>query len=453
MRVLLIKPNWSYPVDKADSTYNRRWPPLDLLNCAAFLHRRGHHAAILDASVEALDTDELAARATAFDRVFITSTSLDRWQCPNIDLSAFLRAVEALRRAQVTFHVMGTHGTVRPHDILELTNAATVIRGEPEAAVVEVSERDDPAAIAGITYRRHDEIRSTPDREPLPLEEFPLPAFDLLDYDRYSYEVLGDRFALLETSRGCPFSCTFCVKSMYGKGMRLKTLAQVHTEIDYLVDKLRIRSVYFIDLEFTLHEERVLAVCEHLRVRGRPFVWCCQTRADAVSSRILEAMKAAGCAIIHFGVESGSEKISGTLSKRISIDQVETGVSLTKRAGIKTVCFFMFGLPGEQVPDMAETLAFAKRLNPTYASFHVALPYPGTAFYEMVRPRLSDDLFPRSYDGDVPNKKLQRFVRWAFFAYYFRPGYLIGRWRDEGWRALIHEGVFFLRYFWSRWVK
>lgn len=452
MKVLLIKPCWNYPVDRADSTYNRIWPPLDLLNCAAFLRRRGHQVSVLDANAKRLAPANVAAIAKTFDRVFITSSSLDRWQCPNINLDAFLSTVKAIRSVTANFGVMGTHGTVKPEEILALTKAKWLIRGEPEATVVDIIEAQEPDGIAGISYLDQYGYRANPDRAPLSLVDFPMPAFELLDYSAYFYEVLGERFALMETARGCPFSCMFCVKFMYGQGMRAKSLDQIKAELDYLINYLDIRSLYIMDLEFTLYRETVLEICDYLARQSKSLRWCCQTRADAVDRELLMAMKRAGCEIVHFGVESGSEPIARTLGKNIKIQDIQQGVELAKRAGIRTVCFFMFGLPGETLADMKQTLALAKSLNPTYASFHIALPYPGTRFYELVKNTLEPDLFPTAYTGDVSREELERIVRGAFFSYYFRPGYLIGRLRGEGFKSLLQQAVFFVKYYRSRWM-
>ncbi|MEZ5397085.1 MAG: hypothetical protein R2724_30505 [Bryobacterales bacterium] len=97
MKVLLVNPNQESLVQKKGRIYARRWTPLDLATTAAALERAGVEAHVLDANALGLDADETARRATGYDKVFVTSTSLDRWQCPHLDLGPFLRTAEALR--------------------------------------------------------------------------------------------------------------------------------------------------------------------------------------------------------------------------------------------------------------------------------------------------------------------------------------------------------------------
>ena len=93
MKILLLKPSWDYPIDPGESTYNRQWPPLSLLTAAAMLRENGFDVTVLDAGVEQLDPDTVAQRAAGHDKIFITSASLDRWQCPNLNLKPFTKTI------------------------------------------------------------------------------------------------------------------------------------------------------------------------------------------------------------------------------------------------------------------------------------------------------------------------------------------------------------------------
>ncbi len=345
---------------------------------------------------------------------------------------------------------MGTHGTVRPKEMLDVTGVKAIIVGEPEASVVEIASGKPLKSISGIAFDEKEKLVINPPRDSLDLTGLPMPAYDLIDISLYRYEVLGDRFALLEASRCCPYRCMFCVKSMYGGKFRSKNPDRFIREIDYIIDEVGARTAYFIDLEFTVNQDMVKAVCEHLIRRGTPLSWCCQTRTDSVDEPLLRLMKRAGCRIVHFGVETGSEKIRETLNKGISRRQIEEGLRAARAVGMQTVCFFMFGLPEENRSDMEETIRFAKQLNPTYASFHIALPYPGTDFYDQVESELHGDLFPNSYTGVVSYEDLENMTRRAFRTYYLRPRYIAGRLRDRDFSTFYRQAKFFASYLKSR---
>jgi len=451
MKVLLLKPCWNYPVDPGDSTYNRNWPPLSLLNIAAMLETHNIHAEILDAGAERLNVETVAERSRDFDAIFVTSASLDRWQCPNLNLKPFVKTVLHLKKVCSDVYLMGTHGTVRPREVLDQTGVTAVIRNEPEVAVVEICTGKPMDAVGGLNfYDKEDRYIETPDQPLMDLSTLPIPAYDRIDLSKYQYEVLGDRFALLEASRGCPFNCMFCVKNMYGKGFRKKSIPQFIREVDYIIDTVKAKTAYFIDLEFTVNRPLAEAVSDHLIARGSPLNWCVQTRADSVDGPLLKRMRRAGCRIVHFGVETGSERIRKTLNKGITFDQVESGLRAAREAGMQTVCFFMFGLPGETRDDMEETIRFARKLNPTFASFHIALPYPGTEFHQQVEPELAGELFPRAYTGIVPYDDLERMAMKAFRSFYLRPRYIAGRLKDRDFSTFYNQARFFLSYIRNR---
>ncbi len=97
-RIALVKSCNNYPIDPGDSTYNRTWPPLSLLNCAAMLREEGHDVMVIDGSARQLEPAEIARQAAGCDSVFITSASLDRWQCPNLNLDPFVKTVFAVKK-------------------------------------------------------------------------------------------------------------------------------------------------------------------------------------------------------------------------------------------------------------------------------------------------------------------------------------------------------------------
>jgi anaerobic magnesium-protoporphyrin IX monomethyl ester cyclase len=446
MKILLLKPSWTYPVDPGDSTYNRNWPPVSLLTTASMLRQKNMDVEVIDAGVEKLDLSDIKERAQSADKVFVTSASLDRWQCPNLNLKPFVKTVQHVKKACSDVYVTGTHGSVHPKEILDITNVNAIIRNEPELTVMDVCSGKPLHTINGISFYQDDRFIHRPDQTAIDLTTLPVPAYDLIDISKYQYEVLGTRFAVLEASRGCPFDCMFCVKSMYGNGYRSKTVDQFIAEIDYIIDVAGARTAYFIDLEFTINRPMAEAVSHHLIHRKTPLQWCVQTRADSVDLTLLKLMRQAGCRIVHYGVETGSERIRRQLNKGITFEQIEKGLRMSREAGLQTVCFFMFGLPGETLEDMDKTIRFARKLNPTYASFHIALPYPGTKFHDMVSDNLKGDLFPKAYTGIVPYPSLEATAMKAFRSFYMRPRYVMGRLKDRDFRTFYYQARFFMSY-------
>jgi radical SAM superfamily enzyme YgiQ (UPF0313 family) len=429
MKILFIIPLQVHIVNKRGKIYNRVWTPLSEANCAALLEKDGHEVVIVDANAERLSAAEVASHASGFDKIFITSSPLDRWQCPVIDLGPFLSYVNKLREVSDELYITGVHGTVRPEEMLTLTSAKAVIRGEPELTVLELCRNNDLSKVKGISYKSNGEVINNEPQDLLDLEKLPLPSFHLLPMEKYFYEVLGGDFVLLEGSRGCTSVCSFCLRNMYGKKLRIKSPQKLINEIDTVIKKFHVRNAYFMDLEFTANRGLVEAMCDYLIEKKYDFKWTCQTRFDLIDETLLVKMKRAGCDLIHFGVEAASDKALKALGKGITVQKIREGMKMMKRFNMRSACFFLIGAFGSTEEDIQEIIDFAKTLNPTYALFHIAIPYPGTKFYKDVSESggcFSDNsLFPEAYVGKVPLNKIKTLTRNAYIKYYLRPRYIL----------------------------
>jgi radical SAM superfamily enzyme YgiQ (UPF0313 family) len=438
-KVLLINPKIGWLESPA---YDRVWPPLSLAYCASILEKNGFKVKIIDDNAENLSKKRIIKRSKKFDKIFITTSPIDKWQCPEPFIQPTLEFINNLKEANPNIYVIGAHGTMKPKEILELTNAKAIIRGEPESVILDICSKD-LKKIKGITYKENKKIISNPDRNLIDLNKLPLPAFHLLPMKKYFYEILGNDFTLFEGSRGCPFSCIFCIKSMYGSKCRIKSSDKLIEEVVYGIESFGVKTAYFIDLEFCLNEELVNKLCDFLIKEKYDFNWTCQTRFDTINLNLLKKMKKSGCELIHFGVESGSPRILNFTNKKITIDQIKSKIKLLKKLNIKTVCFFMFGLPNETEKDMKMTIKLANELNPTYSSFHTAVPYPGTVFYNMIKNEVNDnELFPSFYGN---KEKLEKIRNEAYRSFYLRPSYILSRLKQGELKLLKKQVSVFLR--------
>jgi radical SAM superfamily enzyme YgiQ (UPF0313 family) len=334
--------------------------------------------------------------------------------------------------------------------MLRATGARAIVRGEPERTVLELCNGSTLSDVHGISFANGNEVVHTLDQKPVDLDELPVPAFHLLPMERYHYEVMGDRFALFEMTRGCAGRCTFCLLKTYGPGVRRKSVDRLIREVEYAIETFGVRNAYFFDLEFTVLRKQVIAFCQYLIEKQYDFTWCCQTRLDLVDDELLSYMKRAGCRLIHCGVEAGNDAMLAKVGKGITVRQIEEGIRKIEAAGIETACFFIMGFPESTREDIQDVVRFAKRLNPTYALFHVAVPYPGTQLYDQVAAdpglRFSDDsLFPEAIEGRFTRSELKAMSRRSHLAYYMRPSYLFSRLAQGEFRALAHQ----LRLFWA----
>jgi len=198
--------------------------------------------------------------------------------------------------------------------------------------------------------------------------------------------------------------------------------------------------VIFYDYSFTINKKRALKICDLMIEHGLDIKWQCETRVNLVDSELLLRMKEAGCYMIAYGIESGSDRVLGILKKGITVKKIEEAVSITKKAGIKIVGYFMLGIPGETKEEIEQTIKFAKSLSPDYAQFAVATAFPGTELYQMAKDadKLNDDWSHSIYAlggkptvslSDVPIDTLDHYVKKAYRSFYFRPSYIFNKLR------------------------
>ena len=382
---------------------------MSLANCAALLEREGHKVKILDAHAQRIRPSEVGRFACDFDKIFVTSSSLDKWQCPNIDINPFIETVRYLREMNDETYVLGYHGTVEPEKILNLTRAKAIIRGEPEFTVLDICRGKNLLNIKGVSFKDDRKLISTSQRELLNLRVLPIPAFHLLDFRKYRYEILGGNFALFEISRGCEFKCSFCNKIMYGETLRVKSTEQIFGEITLAIEKYNVKTGYFIDLDFFSNGRVINELCDYLIEKNYRFKWTCQTRPDFLDIEILKKWKKAGCQLIHLGVETGSRRQLDDFNKKMNLGKARETVKFCRKVGIKTLAFFLFGLPGETRQERENSFEFAKELNTEFISFHKVFPYLGSDIYQ---------------DNLKFDKEVDKFIRSAFIRYYLRFSYL-----------------------------
>jgi len=288
--------------------------------------------------------------------------------------------------------------------------------------------------IKGIAWRRNDEIiLNFPRPFIADLDDMPVPMHELLPLQTYRMPLIKGAFTFIVTSRGCPAGCTYCIKHVsYQYATRLRSPKLIMEELWYL-KKLGLNNIHMYADLFTVSRDQVVELCNLMIEEKIGIKWTCNSRVDYVDEEMLALMGKAGCRLISWGIESGSEQILKHARKGAYPDKAERALRWAKKAGIMNWGYFIIGLPGETEVTIRQTIDFAKKLPLDIALFHVAAPYPGTPFFfEVVKNKwfrpgtrweqVDMDKGTVLDYPDMPAEKLLYWQKRAFREWAFRPG-------------------------------
>jgi len=272
-----------------------------------------------------------------------------------------------------------------PEQILDLSQADIAVLGEGEITFGEICSGQTLDSIKGIAYRQNGKVLFT---EPRPLIQdldlLPYPAYDLLPpLSTYRSRARKPPLGVIMTSRGCPFRCTFCNTSIFGKRFRPRSPENVLGEIDLLVNKFGVNQLDVLDDNFTLDMDRAERILDLIIERPYKLYINLQNgvRADRLTRGLVSKMKQAGVFKAGIGVESANEEVRKSIRKSLKIENVERALRWFREEGIITIAFFIIGFPNDTEESINETIDFAIRANPSIANFSLLIPFPGTHLY------------------------------------------------------------------------
>jgi len=360
---------------------------------AAVLERAGKPVEIIDACAERLSDDSCLSRIkqTAPDLIAMESST----PTTEIDIAFARKLKEHFPNSLVAF--CGANAMVcDPGFMRDLADVDFVFRGEYEMILLELVEAlekgDGFNRIKGLMFRKPE--GKIEDNGPRPLlrdiDSLPWPARHLFKMHLYSDRPGGIPLPSLQlwSSRGCPFTCIFCVwpQIMYGGNRyRPRNPTDVVDELEYCLKKWPFKSFYFDDDTFNVGKERILALTREIRTRKINLPWAVMARADLVDREILSAMKEAGMVAIKYGMESGVQELIDASGKRLQIEDVEKALRLSKELGIEVHLTFTFGLPGETKETVKQTIRKAIEMDPFSVQFSIATPFPGTEYFRALK--------------------------------------------------------------------
>jgi anaerobic magnesium-protoporphyrin IX monomethyl ester cyclase len=436
MKVLLINPPYTSSKYKFIGLVA---PPLGIAYIAAVIEKGGFEVEILDGAALELDWEGLEARIKKANPQVIAITALT----PTIDQG--LETAKLSRRVcpDATIVMGGYHPSFNHAEILKKDYVDVVVIGEGEYTMldlVETLERGgDLKQVKGIAYQ---DVVNSPRPVVKDLDQLPFPARHLLPMDHYKILNMKLNTATMISGRGCPMQCSFCASAaLHGRRLRVRSAQNVVDEMEHLIEDHKAGMIAFMDDTFTLKPSRVEEVCDEIKKRDLDVYWGCTARADTLSSRMLQMMSDTGCITMFLGVESADQQQLDRVNKQLTVDKIRQAFALSRKHDIRTIASVVLGMPGDTRDSIGRTIKLVRELNPSYALFSLATPYPGTKFYrEAVENNLIKVkdwskytlLTPVLETVDCSRDELKNMQKKAFRQFYLRPSYILRQLRMDG---------------------
>jgi len=411
MRILVTNPS----ANLGDVTFVRagaRWParkkqsknvhastgryapfPFFMAYAVAVLKKEGHEVFVIDAPALMMDDEQFYERVRArgpLDLAVIETST------PTIGID-LKHAAEIKRLTGSKTVLVGPHATTFAKELLQQNQQVDfVAMQEYEFTIRELAEKlgrkESVSGVKGLAFRSGNEVKINEPRPLIePLDQLPFPDRDSFPIDNApDMNVYWDGFCekrpalQMVATRGCPFNCNYCLWTQVtypGRRHRTFSPKRVVDEMEMLAEKYGAKEIYFDDDTFTGSYRHVADICDEIRRRGLKVPWSCMGDAIIPDRELLRRMRGAGCRSIKFGIETASPDVWAAIGKPLTREKLLNFTKWTHELGFKTHGTVCFGLTGDTKETMEETLRFVSNLDVDTVQFSIAIPYPGTRFY------------------------------------------------------------------------
>lgn len=425
MTDVLLTHSYHLYFDRKQARKMKPYPPLGTLYAAGLLRESGVSVALFDSMLEdpiagfsaALKQHQPRIVAVYEDNFnFLTKMCLTRMRevaFEILDQSKAAGAITVVNGSDATDHC-GDY-LRRGFDYLLIGEAEWTLQELVEYLLSHTAEQ--PATIRGLAYldSPNRQVIRTPPRGLMPnLDALPLPAWDLIDGDRYraAWTQAHGHFSLnMASSRGCPYHCNWCAKPIYGTSYNARSPESVAEEMKLLKEAFNPDHLWFADDIFALKPCWTGQFAQAVQRAQASIPFTMQSRVDLMTPKTASDLALAGCVEVWMGAESGSQKILNAMEKGSSVQQIFQARQNLKAAGLRACFFLQFGYPGETWDEIQMTIDLVRQARPDDIGVSVSYPLPGTKFHTLVQEQLegktnwedSEDLammFKGTYTGD-----------------------------------------------------
>lgn len=405
---ILLTHGYFIEEDAKERAIMRPYVPLGILYISAYLEQAGYANRVFDSTFSSFDK---LCSALLEERPQVVGIYTNLMTKLNV-----LRIIRFIRQAPVLSDTKVVLGgpEVRNHLVNFLEQGADyLVLGEGEQTMLEIVQFEagiglpNRSAIDGIAYTdsQGGVMQNRERAKQKNLDELPMPnrlQVDLqLYFDAWKQQHCTNAISV-STMRGCPYSCKWCSRAVYGQSYRRRSPQAVADEIAWIQAHYTVDSIWFVDDVFTVSHKWLTEFTEAVTRRGIVMPYECITRADRMNEEVIKQLKASGCFRVWIGAESGSQKIIDLMDRRVEVQQVRDMIRLARQHGLQAGTFIMVGYPGETKEDIFETVHHLKTSDPDLFTITVTYPIKGTPLYAEVEDRFLTSLpWETSTDRDI----------------------------------------------------
>ena len=470
-KILLVHP-LGYTSEKASGDISRIaniTPPLGIASICAYLLERQIQCNIIDCYAHP-DADIKIIQYLKSKRPnFIgfscsTSTFLD-----GIRLAKIAKSIKP--DIKVVFG--GAHVSALKESIIaDFKDIDYIVVGEGEQTLTELLNTDDLedlSKISNIVFKNNSgQVVFTGYRkELLDLDSLPFPAYEELDGypEKYKLPIFNypkTPHSSCISSRGCPYSCSYCDRSVFRKSFRFNSAQYLFDHFKYLKKHFGIKHVNFYDDQFTFHKKRVIKFCDLMISSKLKMSFNCAARAEHLDLDLVTAMKKAGCWMISLGIETGDESLLAQHRQNADLKMLKEKILLIKNAGIRVKGLLMMGLPGETKESILKSKNYVYSLPLDDFNLAKFTPFPGSPIYQQIKDGTPIGTFQEKWEkmdcmeflfepNGITKDKMDLLFTDFYRSHFMRPKVLLGYftmiWKSpDSWRRFFMNFFAFMKF-------
>jgi anaerobic magnesium-protoporphyrin IX monomethyl ester cyclase len=390
----------------------RPYVPLGILYISAWLQKNNYNNEVFDSTFSTFELQKQFILDNKPDVLAIYTNLMTKLNV--LRTIQFVKSQSTLKHTKI---VLGGPEVTNHIDKFLEYGADYIIQGEGEETMLELVQFLDQKSelnstqIAGLAFKNEaGQTIFTNERGKLKnLDELPMPNRTKVNLQLYfdAWKAKHGTSAIsINTMRGCPYSCKWCSRAVYGQSYRRRSAKHVVDEIEWIQNNYKVDSIWFVDDVFTVSHKWLNEFTQELGNRKLKIAYECITRADRMSEEVIDLLKESGCFRVWIGAESGSQKVIDLMDRRVDVLQVRDMIRKAQAKGVQAGTFIMVGYPGETEEDIFETIKHLKDSDPDIFTITIAYPIKGTPLFIEIESDITTKLpWESSTDRDIDFKR------------------------------------------------